>query len=221
MRSGAQLVEHGVVGRVLVEEAGVELEQRAEGGVVERELAVGGEDGDAGGEPVEHAAVGDDQPRHAGAHALRFGAVDGDAGAAAAARRVDHVEGAPLAGNDRRQPPVIALAGGAGARHFLAAGAVEQFEFARHRVGRVGRLDGAGIGGVDEDQPAAVVARPDRGGQRVEQRAHGFDIGQQRVVAGGEIDQVALDAADVAQAQHRAAADGAAFGFDRAAGWRW
>ena len=214
----AQLVEHGVVGRVLVEQAGVELAQRAEGGVVEGELAVGGEDGDAGGEPVEHAAVRVDQPRHAGAHAFRFGAVDGDAGAAAAARRIDDVERAPLAGNDRRQPAAVAFAGGAGTRHFLAAGAVEQFEFARHRVGRVGCLDRAGIGGVDEDQPAAVVARPDRGGQRVEQRAHGVDIGQQRIVTGGEIDQVALDAADVAQAQHRAAADGAAFGLDRTAG---
>ena len=218
MRSAAQLLEHGAVARVLVEEAGVELEQRAEGGVVEGELAVGGEDGDAGGEPVEHAAVGDDQPRHAGAHAFRLGAVDGDAGAAAAARRIDDVERAPLAGDDRRQPAAIAFAGGAGARHFLAAGAVEQFGFARHGIGRVGRLDRARIGGVDEDQPAAVVARPDRRGQRIEQRAHGFDVGQQSVVTGGEIDQFALDAADVAQPQHRAAADGAAFGFDRPAG---
>ena len=37
-------------------------------------------------------------------------------------------------------------------------------------------------------------------------------------MAGGEIDQVALDAADIAQPQHRAAADGAALRLERPAG---
>ena len=49
---------------------------------------------------------------------------------------------------------------------------------------------------------------------------HGGDVGIEFVVTGRQIDQIALDAADVAQAQHRAAADGAAFGFDRPAGGR-
>ena len=198
LAAAAQLLEHGAVARVLVEECGVELEQRAESGVVECELAVGGEDGDACGQPVEHAAVCDDQPRHAGAHALRLGAVDSDAGAAAAAWRIDDIEQTPLAGDDRRQPPAVTSAGSAGACHFLARAAVEQFGLARHGIGRVGRFDGARIGGVDEDQPAAVVARPNRRGQRIEQRAHGFDVGLKDVVTGREIDEFMLDAADIA-----------------------
>ena len=104
LAGGAQRVEHGGVGRRLIEEAGVELEQRAVGGVVEDELAVGVEDGDAGGELVEHAAMRLDHARELGAHGLDFGAVDRHAGAAGAARRVDHVEDAAGAGGDRRQP---------------------------------------------------------------------------------------------------------------------
>ena len=67
---------------------------------------------------------------------------------------------------------------------------------------------------------AAVVARPDRRRQRFKQRLHGLDIGIETVVAGGEIDQIALDAADVAQPQHRASGDGAAGRFERPAGAR-
>ena len=43
--------------------------------------------------------------RELGAHQLRFGRVDADAGAAARGRHRDHVEAAALAGDHRRQPP--------------------------------------------------------------------------------------------------------------------
>ena len=45
-----------------------------------------------------------------------------------------------------------------------------------------------------------------------------LDVAHQPVVTAGEFDQLLLDAADVAQPQHRAAADGAAFRLDRLAG---
>ena len=101
---GAQACRARPIGRRLVEQAGVEFEQRAEGGVVEDQLAVGVEDGDAGGELVEHAAVRLDHAREFGAHGLHLGGVDRHAGAAGAARRVHHVEDAALAGDDGRQP---------------------------------------------------------------------------------------------------------------------
>ena len=84
---GAQLIEHRRIGRALVEECGVELPQRAVGGVVEDQPLVGAEDRDAGRELVERAPVRVD---HAGLSSARmvsgFGRVDADAGAAAAGR---------------------------------------------------------------------------------------------------------------------------------------
>ena len=160
---GAQGIEHGAVGRRLVEQAGVEFEQRAEGGVVEDQLAVDVEDGDAGGELVEHAAVRLDHARELGTHGLHLGAVDRHAGAAGAARRIHHVEDAALAGGDGRQPFGIGLAAGARAGELVARGAVEQFEFARDRVGRILGFHRAGIGRVHEDQPAVCGRAPTPG----------------------------------------------------------
>jgi hypothetical protein len=113
-------------------------------------------------------------------------------------------------------PAGIGFAGRARLRELLARAAVDELQFARHRVGCVFRFDRARIGRVDEDQPPLRVARPDRSGQRIERRPHGGDVAGELVVAGGKIDQLARDAADVAQAQHRAPADGAAFRLDRA-----
>ena len=98
----AQLVEHGRIGRRLVEEAGVEVPQRAIGGVVEGEPLIGAEDGDAGRQLIERAAMRVDQALELGAHGLDFGRVDADAGAALARRHVEHVEDAAGAGDDRR-----------------------------------------------------------------------------------------------------------------------
>ena len=214
---GAQGIEHEAVGRRLVEHGGVEFEQRAERGVVEDQLAVGVEDGDAGGELVEHAAVGLDHARQIGAHRLHLGGVDRHAGAAGAARRVHHVEDAALPRGDRRQSFGMGAVG-ARAVEIVARGAVEQFEVARHRVGRVVGFDRAGVSRVDEDQAAVVVARPHRSGQRIEQRLQRLDVAGQPVVAAGQIHQLALDAADVAQAQHGAPGHRAPFRLERTAG---
>ena len=221
LAAGAQGVEHGRIGRRLVEQAGVEFEQRAEGGVVEDQLAVDVEDGDAGGELVEHAAVRLDHAREVGAHGLHFGGVDGHAGGAGAARRVDHVEDAALAGDDGRQAAGMRTRRRrARARSSSRAARSSSSSSRADRVGRILGFDRAGIGRVDEDQPAVRVARPHRGRQRIEQRLHGLDVAGQPVVAGGEIHQLALDAADVAQAQHRAPRRPRALP-PRAAGRRW
>ena len=111
----------------MVEKAGIEFEQRAEGGVVEQQLAVDIEDGDAGGQLVEHAAVGVDHAREFGAHGLDLGGVDRHAGTASSARRVQHVEDAALPGNDDWQPFGIGAAAGARLLKLSARGAVEQF----------------------------------------------------------------------------------------------
>ena len=212
---GAQGVEHGRVGWRLVEKGGVEFEQRAEGGVAEDQLAVGVEDGDAGGELIEHAAMRLDHAGEFGAHGGNFGTVDRHAGAAASGRRVDHVENTTLAGRDSRQPPGKRFGLGARARKIVPRAAVEQFELARHCIDGILGIDRLGVSRIHEDQPAAGVAGPDRRRQRIKQHLHGFDIAGQLVVAGGKFDQFALDAADVAQAQDRAPGHRATFGLDR------
>ena len=53
----AQLIEHGRVGRPLIEEIGLEVPQQTIGGVVEAEALIGPEDGDAGRKLVEGAPV--------------------------------------------------------------------------------------------------------------------------------------------------------------------
>ena len=139
-----------------------------------------------------------------------------DAGTAGAAQRIEHVEDAALTRGDRRQSSAIGFAGVAGAGELVARGAVEQFELPRDRVGRILGFHRAGIGRIDEGQPAARIAHPYRRGQRIEQRFHGLDVAQQPVVTGGQIDEFALDAADIAQAQHGAPRHRAAFRLDRA-----
>ena len=186
---GAQAVEHGGIGRGLVEEAGVELEQRAEGGVVEGELAVDIEDGDAGGELVEHAAVRLDHAVELGAHGLGLGAVDGDAGAAGPARRVDHVEDAALAGDDRRQTA------GVGRRRRARCAARRAPSRSSNSSSRAtasvasSRFDRARIGGIDEDQPAVRdrAPRPAPAAHRAAPRMVSTSP-IELVVAGGQFD---------------------------------
>ncbi len=125
---GAQLVEHRRVGRPLVEERGVEVPQRTIGRVVEGELAVRAEDRHPGGELVERAAVGVDHARQIAAQHLGFGGVDADAGRAARGRHRDHVEGAAMAGDDRRQAAAVGCRDLVGAQDFGARCAAEQLD---------------------------------------------------------------------------------------------
>ncbi len=52
-----QAIDHGGIGRVTVQESGVDLPQRTVGGIVEGQIVVGAEDRDSGGELVEGAAM--------------------------------------------------------------------------------------------------------------------------------------------------------------------
>ncbi len=89
---GAQHFDHGRVGRTLVEEGGIEIPERAIGGVVECQLLVGTEHGDADRQLVERAAVRVDEMIARRPHGFGFGHVDSDAGRAALRRDIEHVE---------------------------------------------------------------------------------------------------------------------------------
>ena len=109
----------------LVEEADIEIPEQTIGGVVEAEPMVGAEDGDARGELVEGTPMGIHHARELGAHPLRLGRVDADAGAAAGCWHGDDVEAAALPRDygrsrpGRTAPPV-------GAQQLAARGAIEQ-----------------------------------------------------------------------------------------------
>jgi len=214
----AQGIEDRGVGRRLLQHPRIEVEQHAEGGVVEGELAIGVEDGDAGGQLVEHAAV---RLRHAsefGAHGLGFGAIDGHAGGAGRCRRVDDIEDAPFPGDDCRKTFGDRLSTRAQTRDLGAGGALQQFEFAFDRVDSIVGFDGAGIGAVGENQPARRIARPDRRRQCLKHRFQGCEVARNPVMPRRDRDQFALDAAHIAQSQDGAAAQRAAFRFQRPAG---
>ena len=106
-------------------------------------------------------------------------------------------------------------------RHLGAAGAVEQLEPALDRVGLALCLHGPRIGGIDRHEAAAVVAAPDRQRQGIDQAAERLGLARQAFVALGELRELAPHPARVAQPQHRAPADGAPFGLDRAPGRAW
>ena len=216
----AQPVEHGGIARVLIEETGIEIPERTISGIVECQRAVGAENGDAGRELVERAAMGVDHAGEFGAHALDFGGVDRDAGAAAPCRHFRDVENAPRAGRDRGDACREGLTGGSHAGGFVAFGAVEQFEPAVDRVGLVLGFDRVDVSGVDEAQRAIGVARPDRRGQRIEQAAKRGHVGLHVLVLGFQFVELLAQAPHVAQPHHRASADGAAFRFHRMAGNR-
>ena len=178
---------------------------------------IGAEHGDAGGQLIERAAMGIDHAGERNAHGFRFGGVEPDAGAAGLGAEIEHIEGAPRAGDHGRQPARIGAVRGERAQNVVARGAVEELEAPRDGVGCALGFDRARIGGVGEGQLARRVARPHRRRQVLDQGAQRRDFAQQALVPRQKLDQVALDAAGILQAQHGAAADGAALHFDRMA----
>ena len=115
-----------------------------------------------------------------GAQGLDLGGVDADAGAAAG-------EGTSITSkmrrrrDDRRQAARRTRAGFAGARHVGARAAVEQLDAALDGLAAVRGLDGARIGGVGVHELAGCVARPDRRGQRLDQRPQRIGVFAQRL----------------------------------------
>ena len=213
-----QFLQQRRIGRALIEIGGIEIPQRAIGGVVERQFVFGVEHGDAGRQRVERAAVGIDHAGERAAHRFRLGGVDAEPGAAGLGAELQHVETAPCAGDDGGQPAGIGAARAARLRDGLARGAVEQFQMPLDGVAGIARLDRARIGGIDEIEPPGPIPRPHRRRQPFDQRAQRGDLAQQCLVTGGEIQQLAFHAARVLEAQHGAAGDGAAVRFDRTAG---
>ena len=162
--------------------------------------------------------MGVDHALELGAHGVRFGGVDADAGAAAAGRQRQHVEeDAAAAGDDRGQPAGEALLGFVGAEQVGARRAVEQLDAARDHLAGILGVDGARIGGVDVNELAGLVARPDRRGQAFDQGAHGVGVVDLVLEAAHQLRELALDAAHVLEPQDRAPAHHLAVGLDRAA----
>ena len=218
---GAQAIEYGGIGRLLVEELGGKTPQPPVGGVVEGEPLVGGEDRDRGRQLVERAPVRLHHAGHLGAHGFDLGGVDADPGAAAVGRQIENVEDAPRAGDDHRQSRGEGLALRMGTLEALATVAVEKVDVARDRIGCVLGLDRDRVGRIHEGETAVGVARPDGRWQRLDQRARGVDLAQEVVVARGEIDVLALDAAHVLDAQDGAPADRPTVRFDETAVQCW
>jgi hypothetical protein len=127
---------------------------------------------------------------------------------------------APCPGDDRREPAGIGPARSARARDVFPRRAVEQLQAALHRVDRIARFYRLRVGGVDEGEPSGRVAHPHRRRQPFDQRAQRGDLGEQRFVAPGKLQQLALDAAQILEAEHGAPRDGAALRLDRRTGER-
>ena len=150
---------------------------------------------------------------------FRFGRVDADAGAAARGRHGDARRS--CAAGRRPRPAAVpendcpaSCARNSSVRAARSNSSIPRSIASAPLLG----LDRARIGLVDEHELAGVVACPDRGGQRLDQRAHGGGVVDLLLVARAELGQLVFDAAHLAQPQDRAPADDVALGFDDAAG---
>ena len=126
-------------------------------------------------------------------------------------RRVDDVEDAALADDDRRRAAAPDRARRPRLRAPVARLTLQKLDAARDGVRRILRFDRARIGGVDPGEAPFPVANPGRIGNGVEHRPQRAQFGArsrlQLLQAGG---LNALDA-DIADAQDGAAVDGTAF----------
>ena len=213
---GPQPVENCQIRRPLVEESGIELKQRAVGGVIEHQPLVGAEDRDRGRQLVERAPVRGDDACELGPDRLGLGRVDADAGGAARARDLDDIEHAPLSRDDRRQPLSESPSLGARPQRFLARAAIQELEPARDRVIGVARFDGQRISAVGEDQAARGVASPDRRRHRREQRAHFLHLGLEPAETFRKRRLIEARAGKLPQPQHRRPRDRPALDLDMA-----
>ena len=163
---------------MLIEKTGIEIPQRAIGGVVECQVLAGIEHGDADRQVIERSAVRIEHARQRASHGFCFGGVDADAGAADIGADVEHIEAAARAGDDGGQPARICAPIGARLRDRRPRGAVEQLQAPADGVGGIARFDGARIGGVDESEPPCRIARPGRRRQRFDQCAQRGNLGR-------------------------------------------
>ncbi len=201
-------------------QSGVELPQLAIGLVEEHELLLRVEDRDRGRDAVERAVVGGDLAVELALRLLDRRHVDGGGGGGVLERHDRHVVRLALAADDQRQAAAIAVAARQGARRGLALALLQQLDLALLHLGAAVRLDRLHVGVVDPGQAPVLAAQPHRHGQRIEQRPAGAHLAGEPLLLGEHARDLVAVAGDVAQAQHGAAAGGAALGLDMAAGER-
>ena len=151
-----------------------------------------------------------------GAGGLQIGLVHRHADSAAGGWGVRHIEHPPLAGHHRRGAGAPHGALGPRLRCGVPGGLFKKFDLPGDRVRGVARLHGAHVGVVDPGKPPVGVAHPHRVRQRVEHRPQGDAVQHRAAVALPQLGEFEAFARNVADAQHGAAADGAALGFQMA-----
>ena len=207
---GAQPVKHARIVGIVVEEGAIEIPQPAIGIVIEGKPPPVVENGDAGRQLVEGAAMRLRHPHQCRTECGGFAGVDRDAGAAAADPAGAHIVEAPLAADHDRQPLGEAGPGLQGTVHLAAVAAVEQFEIAGDGVGDAGGLGCACIGGVDIAETAIGAPGPDRPRCRGGEAAQHLGLFEQRLVPEIGLGQLLAQSAEFADPHNGLSADGAA-----------
>ena len=212
----AQDLDHRRIGRALIEEAGIEIPQRAIGGIVERQPMIGVEHGDAGRKADR--ACGDARRRGARARRAWFplpwrpcrcrrcrSRYENRARRRSAARRRRRREaGRHRSRRCRRACAMFsraALSSSSKRRSMASAGLLASTARAYAALTKV--------------RSPRRIARPYRRRQFFGERAQRAEFGRLPLVTGEELHKLALDAAGILKAQHGAAADGAALRLDR------
>ena len=216
----AQAVEDGAVIRPVEQVGGIKLPHFLEGAVVEDQLAIGPEDGDAVGDVVQRVVVSLGVLLQRLARGFLFGDVEGHAAEAAGQGEHLHAHGAALA-RDNDVPHLVGFAVGVDGLLRLASDVLVEHDLAVEHMVHAGRADGLHVGAVDPLQLAGAGHPPGREGRLAEhfEEGHGIacDGGAGFLEAGaGAGFFKALDGG-VGDPEHCPRAGGAAISFKEAA----
>ena len=171
----AHALEHAIEFGAIGEPFGLHREDSLKWLVGEDEAPVGAELRDAGGEQIEHVALGARESPELSARLFEILDVERIAcDPCLAERDIDDADAAPFTADGGRNNAAVCFPllndarrnrGGAG-----GAGEIDEFEPTRNCVGGVFGLDGGDIGLVDERQPQIGTAMPHRKRRRLDQR---------------------------------------------------
>ena len=213
---GPEPVEDLSIGRMAVEEAGIERPHLAIGRIVEGEPLRLVEDRDRGRQAVDHAGIIVFVAVHLRFQRGRLGDVVGDAGRPIGGSDLGDFEGPPLAADDCAGAALPDAALPHRRRRFAAKARIEQFRGLLDDHALVNRFDRPRIGGVAPDHPPLGVASPreDRSLFERQTRGGGGRLGLGDLLAhAGRLEPVA---GNVADPHHGAARYGAAEDFEMA-----